>query len=100
MAWGVNDMMYLALTGSAASPTLISQYGPLIAAVVALFGVWSGLILNGWRDRRRYQNEREDGYRRDQRAAIAALVVAGHNYSRECSTLADDPRDWDKQHRP
>lgn len=100
MAWGVNDMMYLAVTGSAASPTLISQYGPLIAAVIALLGVWSGLILNGRRDRRRYQNEREDDYRRDQRAAIAALVVAGHNYSRECGTLADDPRDWDQQHRP
>ena len=100
MAWGVNDMIYLALTDASANPTLISQYGPLIAAVIALFGVWSGLILNGRRDRRRYQNEREDDYRRDQRAAIAALVVAGHNYSRECSTLADDPRDWDKQHRP
>lgn len=100
MAWGVNDMMYLALTSSSANPTLISQYGPLIAAVIALFGVWSGLILNGRRDRRRDGTEREDDYRRAQRAAIAALVVAGHNYSRECSTLADDPREWDKQQRP
>jgi hypothetical protein len=71
----------------ASSPTFASQYGPLIAALIALLGVIVSLTVNGRRDQDRYVNEREDVYRRDQRAAIASIAVAGHNFRRECAAL-------------
>jgi hypothetical protein len=80
---------YFAIGTSATNPTFFSQYGPLIAALVALFGVFVTLSVNVKRDRDRYREEREDDYRREQRAAIASIVVAGHNFRRECTALLD-----------
>lgn len=65
----------------------MSQYGPLVAALVALLGVLVTLAINVRRDQVRYRYEREDSYRHDQRTAIAATVVAGHNFRRECAAL-------------
>ena len=81
-------MMYLALA-ALANPTFISQYGPLIAALVVLSGALTTLIVNVTRDRERYRSQREDDYRRDQRIAIAAIAVAGHNFRRECGAIVD-----------
>jgi hypothetical protein len=67
-----------------ASPTFISQYGPLLAALVALCGVLITLTVSGWRDGVRYRSQREDEYRKDQRDAIAAVAVAGHKFRKEC----------------
>lgn len=67
-----------------ASPTFISQYGPLLAALVALCGVLITLTVSGWRDGMRYRSQREDEYRKDQRDAIAAVAVAGHKFRKEC----------------
>jgi hypothetical protein len=58
-----------------------------MAALVALLGVLVTLLVNVRRDHARYRSEREDDYTRDQRAAIAAIVVAGHNFRRECTAL-------------
>jgi hypothetical protein len=77
------------LASSVAKPAFIYQYGPLLAALVALSGVLVTLIVNVRRDRIRYRNEREDNYRHDQRNAIAAIVVAGHGFRRECASLVD-----------
>ena len=48
-------MTHHIIAGSATNPTFISQYGPLIAALVALTGVLITLIVNARRDRARYQ---------------------------------------------
>jgi hypothetical protein len=86
-------MEYLSVTISltaatpAANPTFISQYGPLIAAIIVLSGALITLAVNAWRDRTRYQNQREDDYRRDQRIAIASIAVAGQNFRKECGAL-------------
>lgn len=73
----------------AANSAFISQYGPLLAALVALFGVLITLAVNVRRDQARYRSQREDEYRRDQRNAIAAIAVAGHNFRKECAALVD-----------
>lgn len=77
------------MASTAATPTFISQYGPLIAALIALFGALLTLAINVRRDKIRYQTEREDDYRHDQRTAIASIVVAGHNFRRECAALVN-----------
>lgn len=82
-------MENLLLASSPANQDIISRYGPLLAALVALSGVLVTLIVNVRRDRVRYRNEREDDYRRDQRNAVAAIVVAGHGFRRECASLVD-----------
>ena len=82
-------MVDLELASTAANPTFISQYGPLIAALIALSGALATLIVNVNRDQGRYRSEREDNYRREQRVAIAAIVVAGHNFRRECTALVN-----------
>ena len=74
-------------TAAASNPTLMTQYGPLAAALVALLGVLITLAINGRRDHRRYRNQREDEYRRDQRDTVAAIAVAGHNFRKECVAL-------------
>jgi len=78
-------MINFELAAAAATPTFISQYGPLIAALIVLSGALVTLIVNV----KRYRSEREDDYRRDQRAVIAAIVVAGHNFRRECAALVN-----------
>lgn len=83
-------MRHLTLAAATANPTFISQYVPLIAALIALSGVLITLIVNLRHNQERYQSEREDAYRRDQRTAIAAIAVAGHNFRRECTALAND----------
>jgi hypothetical protein len=92
----ISAMTYL--SQAAANPTIISQYGPVVAAFVALFGVFTALAVNVSRDRERYRSQREDDYRRDQRIAIAAIAVAGHNFRRECGMLVD-PDNWSPQRR-
>jgi hypothetical protein len=81
---------HLILAAATANPTFVSQYGPLIAALIALSGVLITLLINVRRDQERYRSEREDAYRRDQRSAIAAIAVAGHNFRRECTALLND----------
>lgn len=81
--------MHFALATPAASPTFMSQYGPLIAALVALFGVLITLTVNVRSNQTRYREQREDDYRRDQRTAVAAIAVAEHNFLRECGALVD-----------
>lgn len=78
-----------AAAAPAVSPTFMSQYGPLLAALVALCGVLVTLAVNGWRDQVRYRSQREDEYRRDQRDAIAAVAVAGHKFRKECAALVE-----------
>jgi hypothetical protein len=80
-------MRHFLLAPIAANPTFMSQYGPLVVALVALLGVLVTLAVNVRRDQVRYRNEREDSYRHDQRTAIAAIAVAGHNFRRECAAL-------------
>jgi hypothetical protein len=101
-------MIYLAAASSSANPSFISQYGPLLAAAVALLGVLVGLHVNGKRDIKRYQNQRrddearyrsqrEDDYLREQRIAIADIAVAGQDFRRECGMLVS--RDQWREHR-
>jgi hypothetical protein len=82
-------IMWSATVAPATSPTFISQYGPLMAALVALTGVLLTLAINVKRDHARYRSQREDEYRRDQRNAIAAIAIAGHKFRRECAVLVD-----------
>lgn len=89
-------MIYFAQSSSASNPTFISQYGPLIAALVALVGVLITLIVNVRKDQERYRIQREDDYRHDQRTAIAAVAVAGHNVLRECGAL-ETSDNWNDQ---
>lgn len=77
------------LAAAEAQPTFVSQYGPLIAALIALIGVLVTLTVNVKRDQARYRSQREDDYRRDQRSAIAAVAVGVHNLCTECELLAD-----------
>jgi hypothetical protein len=87
-----------AAAAQAASPTFISQYGPLLAALVALSGVLITLAVNVRRDQRRYRIEREDAFRRDQRSAIAAIAVAGHNFRKECAALVNSDTQFRRSH--
>lgn len=87
----------VALENVSANPTLISQYGPLMAAVVALLGVFVTLVFSGRRDQKRYRSQREDDYRRDQRVAIAAIGVASHNFCRESEALVTSGRWRDRR---
>jgi hypothetical protein len=89
-------MMYFAQSSPASNPTTISQYGPLIAALIVLAGAMITLFVNARNDQRRYRSQREDEYRRDQRTAIAAVAVAGHNFRRECGAL-EVSDNWDDQ---
>jgi hypothetical protein len=85
----LNIMTSLTAAAPAPNPTFISQYGPLIAALIALFGVVITLAVSAGRDRARYRSQREDDYRRDQRIAIAAIAVAGQSFRKECAALID-----------
>lgn len=73
-----------------AGSTFLSQYGPLIAALIVLSGAMVTLFVNVKRDDTRYRDQREDDYRRDQRIAIADVAVAVHNLQAECELLAND----------
>lgn len=92
---GADEVTYFAIGTTTTNPTFVSQYGPLLAALVALFGVLVTLIVNVRRDHDRYRKERDDDYRRDQRAAIASIVVAGHNFRRECTALLNSDQWYD-----
>ena len=75
---------------SAAGSSVLSQYGPLIAALIALSGAMVTLFVSMKRDDTRYREQREDDYRRDQRIAIADVAVTVHNLQAECELLAND----------
>jgi hypothetical protein len=113
-------MIYLAATTPATNPTLMSQYGPLLAAGVALIGVLITLFITGRRDQARYRSQREDDearyrsqreddearyrsqredeYRRDQRITIADIAVSGQDFRRECGALVNRDAHW-REHR-
>jgi len=55
------------------------------------------LTVNTNREKERDRQEREDSFRKEQRAAISSIVAAGHNFRRECSTLAETDK-WNTQH--
>jgi|SRR5664280_1478477 hypothetical protein len=73
----------------AADPTFVSQYGPLIAALIALAGAMTTLVVSGHREERRRRAQAEDEYRREQRQAVAAIAVAAHEFRRNTAPLAD-----------
>jgi hypothetical protein len=73
----------------AADPTFVSQYGPLIAALIALAGAMTTLVVGGHREERRRRAQSEDEYRREQRQAVAAIAVAPHEFRRNTAALAD-----------
>jgi hypothetical protein len=93
-------MIYLEAASSSANTSFISQYGPLLAAAVALLGVLVTLHVNGKRDKERYRgqrrddetryrSQREDDYRREQRIAIADIAVVSQDFRRECGMLVN-----------
>lgn len=69
------------------SPTLLQQFGPMIAATIALLGAMIALAVGGRREERRNRISREDDYRREQRQALADVLVAAQIYRREAEFL-------------
>lgn len=75
-----------------AQPTFLQQWGPLLAASMALLGALITLLVNARRDSKRYQLQREDDYRREQRQALASVMATAHVYRRNTSRLAAPDR--------
>jgi hypothetical protein len=78
---------------SAADPTFLQQFGPVLAACLALMGVAASLTVTARREARRFQLEREDAYRQEQRVALSAVMVAAQTYRRTAGTLGR-PQAW------
>ncbi len=74
-------------------PTLLMQFGPLLAATIALAGVALTLFITGRREHARNLMQREDDYRREQRTAVAAVAVAAHEYQ-QAGGLLCAPSGW------
>lgn len=72
---------------ASAEPTLLQQFGPMIAATIALIGAMIALVVNGRREERRSRLAREDDYRREQRQALAEVLTAAQTYRREAEFL-------------
>jgi hypothetical protein len=70
-----------------AQPTFIQQFGPLFAALIALIGVALTLVINGRREASRNRWAREDEYRKEQRQALASVLVAAHNFRRDLTKV-------------
>ncbi len=66
----------------AVDPPVLTQYGPLIAALIALAGALITLIVTGRRSRRESLQQREDDYRKDARAAVAATLMEARRFQR------------------
>ena len=78
--------------GAADSPTFIAQYGPLLAALVALTGVLITLFVAGRRSERDSKIRREDEYRSAVRAAVVSVLSAARTFYQEGGELADPRR--------
>lgn len=90
-AWFARNMLAAAASGA----TTLKDWAPLIAACVALVGVFIGLWVNGRREDRRRRDERIDAYRSEQRVEIARLLVDLDEYQAllRRHTGYDDERD-------
>lgn len=64
------------------APTLIQQYGPLLAALIALLGALVTLRATARRERRKDFNQREDKYRDDARAAVSGVLASATQFAR------------------
>lgn len=80
-------------------PSFIQQYGPLIAALIALAGVVATLLINGRQDRTHDRNSREDEYRKDARAAVSAVLTAAAEFQRHGRVLSEQWR-WIRMGEP
>lgn len=80
------------MTSQAASPSIIQQYGPLIAAVIALLGVLVTLAVTTTRERRKDALAREDAYRSTARAAVADVLAAATRLIRYGQVMSDQSR--------
>ncbi|WP_147301133.1 hypothetical protein [Citricoccus muralis] len=67
--------------------TILQQFGPMIAATIALIGAMIALWVNGRREEQRNRTAREDDFRREQRQAFADVLTTAHTYRREAELL-------------
>jgi hypothetical protein len=74
-------------------PTLIQQYGPLLAALIALAGVLITLRFSSQRDQKRFRLQREDDYRREQRQTVALIATAAQAL-RDSGGSYTEPTTW------
>jgi hypothetical protein len=70
-------------------PTFASQWGPLLAAGLALVGVLVTLLVTGRREAIRSFQQRQDEYVREERLAVAKLMAAAQSYMRDLGLLCD-----------
>lgn len=73
-------------------PSFVTQWGPLIAALVALVGVMLSLYVTGRREDLRRREQARDDYNREQRTAIAAVATAAHELGRTAAAFGDVKR--------
>jgi hypothetical protein len=73
-------------------PSFVAQWGPLIAALVALSGVMLSLYVTGRREELRRSEQARDDYNREQRTAVAAVATAAHELGRAAAVFGDVER--------
>ena len=64
------------------APTFIAQYGPLLAAGIALIGVMLTLFITTVRGRAEVRLAREDAYRGEARTVLAVLLTTAKEFQR------------------
>lgn len=70
-------------TVATTQPTFLAQYGPLIAALIALFGALITLLVSGRRAAQESRVRREDDYRAAARTAVATTLLAARVFYRQ-----------------
>jgi hypothetical protein len=78
---------------AAVTPTFILQYGPLLAAGIALTGVMLTLFITTVRGRAEVLLAREDAYRGEARAALAKLLTTAKEFQRN-GLVMSKPSKW------
>jgi hypothetical protein len=67
----------------------LREYGPVLAAVIALAGAIITLFVTTSRARREWNVAREDSYRADARAELAKLLTAARDFHRHGRAMSD-----------
>lgn len=76
------------VSSAACSPKtpIVSQWAPVLAAVLVLTGAMITLTATLRNDNARHRTEREDEYKATQREAIVQISAAAHQFQLKCRT--------------